>query len=60
MAIDAANPVPPTFPRHAGPDQIPPHVSPDLVRSTGLTTGPDFLAAPHDFMAALHDKQPPV
>lgn len=60
MAIDAANPVPPTFPRHAGPDQIPPHVPQELVRSTGLTTGPEFLANPHDFMAALHDKQPPL
>ena len=60
MAIDAANPVPPTYPRFAGPDQIPDHVSQELVRSTGLTTGPEFLAAPHDFMAALHDKQPPI
>ena len=39
MTIDAAHPVPPTLPRSAGPDQIPPHVPKDLVRSIGLTTG---------------------
>ncbi len=60
MAIDAANPVPPVFPRNAGPDQIPPHVPKDLVRSVGLTTGPEFLASPHDFMAKLHQTQPPI
>ena len=60
MAIDAANPVPPNFPRRAGPDQIPDHVPPELVRSVGLTFGPDFLANPHDFMKRLHETQPPV
>lgn len=60
MPIDAANPVPPSFPRHVGMDQVPAHVPQDLIRQSGLTVGPDFLANPHDFMAALHDKQPPI
>jgi cytochrome P450 len=38
---------------------IPSHVPPDLVRSIGLTEGAEFLAAPHEFMASLHDTQPP-
>lgn len=60
MPINAANPVPPAFPRHVGMDQVPDHVPPELVRQSGLTIGPDFLASPHDFMAAMHDKQPPI
>jgi len=60
MPIDAANPVPPSFPRHVGMDQVPDHVPADLVRQVGLTFGPEFLASPHDFMAALHEKQPPI
>ncbi|KHK93101.1 cytochrome P450 [Novosphingobium malaysiense] len=60
MPIDAANPVPPTFPRHVGMDQVPAHVPKDLIRQTGLTFGPEFLANPHDFMAALHEKQPTI
>jgi cytochrome P450 len=60
MAIDAANPVPPTLPRCAGPDQVPSHVPKDLIRSTGLTTGPEFLANPHDFMARMHQDYPPI
>ncbi len=60
MPIDAANPVPPNFPRAVGPDQIPPHVPKELIRSVGLTMGPDFLAAPHDYMKKLHEEQPPI
>jgi cytochrome P450 len=60
MAIDAANPVPPAYPRSAGPDQVPPHVPKELVFSSGLTTGPEFLANPHDFMARMHEKYPPI
>ncbi len=60
MAIDAANPVPPNFTRCAGADQIPPHVPPELVRSVGLTTGAEFLAAPHAYKAGLHHTQPPI
>lgn len=60
MPIDAANPVPPAFPRHVGMDQVPDHVPPELIRQSGLTVGPEFLADPHGFMAALHEKQPPV
>ncbi|MAC57108.1 MAG: cytochrome [Novosphingobium sp.] len=60
MPIDAANPVPPTFPRHVGMDQVPAHVPKDLIRQSGLTFGPEFLANPHDFMAAMHEKQPPI
>ena len=56
MAIDAAHPVPPNLPRQVGLDQIPPHVPKELVRQSGLTTGAEFLANPHDFMAAMHEK----
>jgi cytochrome P450 len=60
MPIDAANPVPPTYPRRMGMDQVPPHVPKDLIRSVGITYAPDFLEAPHKFMADLHEKQPPL
>ena len=60
MTIDPAHPVPPVLPRYVGPSQIPPHVPKELVRSIGLTTGSEFLAAPHDFMAKLHEKEPPI
>jgi cytochrome P450 len=60
MPIDAANPVPPAYPRVAGHDQIPPHVPKELVRSAGITTGPEFLAAPHEFMARMHGEYPPI
>jgi cytochrome P450 len=60
MAIDAANPVPPTFARPTGWDPIPAHVPRELAFETGLTFGPDFLADPHAFMAAMHDKLPPL
>jgi cytochrome P450 len=39
---------------------IPEHVPAELIRPIGLTEGPEFLAAPHAFMAALHDTHPPV
>jgi cytochrome P450 len=39
---------------------IPAHVAPELVRAIGLTEGPEFLAAPHAFMASLHDTHPPI
>jgi cytochrome P450 len=60
MALDAANPVAPLMSRLAGRDQVPPHVPPDLVHAAGITFGPEFLAAPHDFMAKMHDNYPPV
>lgn len=60
MAIDAAHPVPPQLPRIAGRDNIPAHVPRELVRSIGLTFGPEFLAAPHDYMARLHETMPPI
>ena len=60
MAIDPANPVPPNFPRIAGPDQVPPHVRPELVRSAQITFGKEFLAAPHKYMANLHKDYPPI
>lgn len=60
MALDAAHPVPPNLPRNAGPDQIPPHVPKELVRSIGLTNGPEFLANPYDFMAKLHQNYPSI
>ena len=39
---------------------IPVHVPSELVRPIGLTEGPEFLAAPHAFMAGLHDTHPPI
>jgi cytochrome P450 len=44
----------------AGKIEIPAHVPPELVRRLGLTESPEFLAAPYDFMAALHTTQPPI
>lgn len=60
MAIDAANPVPPVFERRVGRDQVPAHVPENLIYETGLTFGKEFLAAPHDYMAALHQNRPPI
>lgn len=60
MAIDPTNPVPPQFPRIVGRDNVPNHVPEELIHSVGLTFGPEFLAAPHDFMAKLHDRMPPI
>jgi cytochrome P450 len=39
---------------------IPAHVPRDLVRPIGLAEGPEFLAAPHAFMAGLHGALPRV
>jgi cytochrome P450 len=60
MPIDAANPVPPSYPRRAGPDQIPPHVPKELIRTSGIPTGEAFLAGPHNFMARMHQDFPPI
>lgn len=60
MAIDATKPVPPQYPRIAGRDNIPAHVPKELARSVGLGFNPEFLAAPHDYMAKLHQTMPPI
>jgi cytochrome P450 len=39
---------------------IPEHVPAELLRPIGLTEGPEFLAAPHAFMAGLHETHPPI
>ena len=39
---------------------IPPHVPPELVYYAGITESDEFLAAPHRFMAELHQKAPPI
>lgn len=39
---------------------VPDHIPAELVKPIGLTYSPEFLAAPHDFMAKLHDTHPPV
>jgi len=44
----------------SGPFQIPAHVPPELVRKLGITESPEFLAAPHKFMAELHNTCPPI
>jgi cytochrome P450 len=61
MRIDPANPVAPTnVHRPVGKDQVPDHVPPELVHSSGLIYGPQFLAAPHKFMAEMHENFPPL
>ena len=60
MPIDATNPVPTEYPRVAGPENVPAHVPKELIRSVGLTFGPDFLASPHAYMASLHESMPPI
>ena len=40
--------------------RIPDHVPAELVHNIGLVEGPEFLAGPHDFMAKLHERCPPV
>lgn len=60
MAIDAANPVAPAKPRPAGEDQIGAHVPPELIRRTGMPFSSEFLAGPHEYMAAMHQTQPPI
>ncbi|MGO9934908.1 MAG: cytochrome P450 [Steroidobacteraceae bacterium] len=42
------------------PSDIPAHVPRELVRPIGLTEGAEFLAAPHAFMAGLHETQPRI
>ena len=39
---------------------VPSHVPPELVRSIGLTYGPEFLASPHTYMASFHERFPPI
>ncbi|AMO70586.1 cytochrome P450 [Sphingorhabdus sp. M41] len=60
MKIDPANPVPPKVTRRVGPDDIPDHVPPELVRSAGIIYGPEFLADPYKFFPAMHEKFPPI
>ena len=57
---DPANPKKPNVPRFYGYDQIPEHVPAELVLDAGMITSPEWLAEPHDFMAAMHDRFPPV
>lgn len=44
----------------ATPAPIPDHVPPELIYDARITEGAEFLAAPHQFMAELHQKAPPV
>ena len=57
---DPLNPIKPKVPHYAGHGQIPAHVPPELVRESGLMFSPEFLASPHEFMAALQHDFPPV
>jgi cytochrome P450 len=45
---------------HASVKPVPDHVPKELLRPIGLTEGPEFLAAPHAFMAGLHRTHPPI
>jgi len=40
--------------------EIPDHIPPELVKVVGITESEEFLAAPHEFMANLHNTCPPV
>jgi len=60
MALDPTNPTPPAYPRIAGADNIPDHVPEELIRSTGIPIGPEFLKNPHDYFAKLHETHPPI
>ncbi|WP_417621303.1 cytochrome P450 [Parasphingorhabdus sp.] len=60
MKIDPVNPVPPKVTRRVGPDDIPDHVPPELVRSAGIIYGPEFLADPYKFFPAMHENFPPI
>ncbi len=60
MAVDPANPTPPTYPRYVGMDQVPAHVDPALIRSNGITFSPEFLANPQKMFQDLHDTSPPL
>ena len=44
----------------SGRAPIPAHVPPELVYDAGITETPAFLAAPHQYMAELHQKAPPI
>ena len=57
---DPLNPIKPIVPLYAGKDQIPAHVPAELVRESGLMFSPEYLASPHEFMAAFHENFPPV
>jgi cytochrome P450 len=45
---------------HALSANVPDHVPPELVRAVGLIEGPEFLADPFGFMAALNENQPRI
>jgi len=57
---DPVNPIKPIVPMFAGMDQVPAHVPAELVKSCGLMYSPEFLAEPHDFMAAMQHNFPPI
>jgi cytochrome P450 len=43
-----------------GEIKIPDHVPPELIYEAGITESPEFVAAPHKFMAELQHKAPPI
>ncbi|MFT4026723.1 MAG: cytochrome P450 [Novosphingobium sp.] len=57
---DPKNPVPFPLPRLAGPDHIPDHVPPELIRSVGIPFGPEFNKDPYAFFAAMQETLPPI
>lgn len=57
---DPAHPKHPNLPRFAGQDQIRDHVPAELAVDAGLITGAEYLKEPHAYMAAMHEKFPPV
>lgn len=57
---DPKNPVPFPLPRLAGPDNIPPHVPKELIRSTGIPFSPAFNEDPYEFFPRMHETLPPI
>ena len=60
MKNDPTNPVPPKVIRRMGKGDIPDHVPPELVRSSGIVVSPEFLDDPYKYFPAMHDAYPPI
>ncbi|KHK90475.1 cytochrome P450 [Novosphingobium malaysiense] len=57
---DPANPVPPNLPNQPASAGLPSHVPPELVVTQWPLNTQEFLAAPYQFMADMHNNYPPV
>ncbi|MBU6268374.1 MAG: cytochrome P450 [Sphingomonadales bacterium] len=57
---DPTNPQNPHLPRFCGRQNVRSHVPAELVMESGIITSAEFLAEPHDYMAAMHRNFPPL